>query len=463
MKLPLRLFWYGVFRLEGLRSAVLSVAAVAAALAFGAQANSAEEVAWEAGVSRVVITPDKPIWLSGYGGRDHAAEGKVTDLFARAAAIRDSKGETAVFVSLDLIGVPIKMVREVSSIVEDRLKIPRRGLMFACYHTHSGPALDHSLSYMLNMDEADWAQVKAYQKVLNAKVVSAIETAVRDLKPARLSTGSGISRFASNRRSPKGLGPYDHQVPVLKIESPDGSQLRGVVFGYACHNTVTGDYAWSGDYAGFAQLYLEDRHPGCVAMFHTGCGADQNPLPRRKIELAMKYGRMLATSVDEVLGSEMKPVAGQLSTKFKNISLEFASLPTKEQLAKDAESTSHFVRNRANYLTRQWKELGHLQKEYPYPVQVWQLGEGVTWVALGGEIVIDYQLRLKKELGEHTTWVTGYANDVMAYIPSERVLEEGGYEGDTSMLYYQKPSKWKAGLEEKIVQAVRELAGAKAR
>ena len=104
------------------------------------------------------------------------------------------------------------------------------------------------------------------------------------------------------------------------------------------------------------------------------------------------------------------------------------------------------------------KELGNIQKEYPYPVQVWQLGKGVTWVALGGEIVIDYQLRLKKELGQSSTWVTGYANDVMAYIPSERVLEEGGYEGDTSMLYYQKPSKWKTGLEEKIVKTVHELA-----
>ncbi|MDA0589572.1 MAG: neutral/alkaline non-lysosomal ceramidase N-terminal domain-containing protein [Planctomycetota bacterium] len=453
MKLQLPAFRFERFQ----RVALIFVAALAAVVSADRIGEAADS--WQAGVARVVITPDEPMWLSGYGGRSHASEGKVTDLFARAAAIRDAEGETAVFVSLDLIGVPIKMVREVSGIVEERLKIPRRGLMFACSHTHSGPALDHSLSYMLNMQDADWAQVKAYQKVLNAKVVSVIEAAVADLKPARLSTGSGVSRFASNRRDPKGLGPYDHQVPVLRIETPDGSQLRGVVFGYACHNTVTGDYAWSGDYAGFAQLYLEDRHPGCVAMFHTGCGADQNPLPRRKIELAMKYGRMLATSVDEVLGSEMKPVSGRLTTKFKEVDLEFATLPSKERLAEDAQSSSYFVRNRANFLTRQWDELGHLQKEYPYPVQVWKLGGGVTWVALGGEIVIDYQLRLKKELGEDSTWVTGYANDVMAYIPSERVLEEGGYEGDTSMLYYQKPSKWKTGLEEKIVQAVRELAG----
>ena len=444
------------FRFECFRIAVLGMTAVLmpAATRTGTATDS-----WQAGVARVVITPDEPMWLSGYGGRSHAAEGKVTDLFARAAAIRDATGETAVIVSLDLIGVPVRMVHEVSAVIEKRLKIPRRGLMFACSHTHSGPALDHSLSYMLDMKDADWAQVRRYQQVLNAKIVSAVEAAVADLKPARLSTGNGVSRFASNRRTPKGLGPYDHQVPVLKIETPDGKQLRGVVFGYACHNTVTGFYKWSGDYAGFAQLYLEDRHPDCVALFHTGCGADQNPLPRRKIELAMKYGRMLATSVDEVLGSRMQPVTGELSTQFREVDLEFASTPTREKLAEEARSSSRFVRARAGFLSRQWEELGHIQAEYPYPIQVWQLGTGITWVALGGEIVIDYQLRLKRELGLHSTWVTGYANDVMAYIPSERVLEEGGYEGDTSMLYYQKPSKWKAGLEEKIISTVRELAG----
>ena len=96
---------------------------------------------------------------------------------------------------------------------------------------------------------------------------------------------------------------------------------------------------------------------------------------------------------------------------------------------------------------------------YPYPVQVWKLGNnGVTWIALGGEVVVDYSLRLKKELGIGKTWVTGYANDVMAYIPSERVLTEGGYEGDTSMIVYMQPSKWKAGLEDRIVQAVHELS-----
>ena len=90
-------------------------------------------------------------------------------------------------------------------------------------------------------------------------------------------------------------------------------------------------------------------------------------------------------------------------------------------------------------------------------MQVWRLGSGPALVLLGGEVVVDYSLRLKKELGPGPTWVFAYANDVMAYIPSERVLKEGGYEGDTSMVVYGLPAKCAPGLEGKIVARVHDL------
>lgn len=415
------------------------------------------EELWQAGVSRVVITPPEFMWMSGYGGRSHPAEGKVHDLYARATALQDPAGETVVFVATDLVGVPSAMVDSVSAAVAQKHDLPRRSLMIACSHTHCGPALDDRLSYMLDMKEDDWKQVRHYQKWLTERVVEVIDAAVADLQPARLSTGSGICRFAANRRAPKGIGPYDHQVPVLKIESADGSKLRGVVFGYACHNTTLSFYQWCGDYSGFAQLYLEDRYPDSVAMFFTGGGADQNPLPRRTLELAQKYGRMLAVAVNQVLDEPTRPVTGALKTSFEEIHLEFHQLPDREQLQANLKSSSRYERARATLLLREWDRDGGLPESWPYPVQVWQLGNDINWVALGGELVVDYQLRLKRELGEHTTWVTGYANDVMGYIPSERVLEEGGYEGDTSMIVYQLPSRWKAGLEDQIVSTVHQL------
>jgi neutral ceramidase len=445
-----------------MRSALLTVLLFLVPASIGLTADAAEgrsdDGPWQAGVSRVVITPPEFMWMSGYGGRTGPAEGKVHDLYARATALRDAKGETVVFVATDLIGVPKVMATTVAAALEKKHGLPRSALMIACSHTHCGPAVDARLSYMLDMKEADWAQIRKYQDWLNKRVTEVVDAAIADLKPARLSTGSGVCRFASNRRTPKGIGPYDHQVPVLKIESLDGSRLRGVVFGYACHNTTLGFYEWCGDYSGFAQLYLEDRHPDSVAMFFTGGGADQNPLPRRKVELARKYGRMLAVSVDNVLDEPMKSVAGRLASSFEEVELEFDQLPTKEKLQTDLKNSSRYTRARAKLLLSEWERDGSLPATWPYPIQVWKVGDGLNWVALGGELVVDYQLRLKRELGENSTWVTGYANDVMAYIPSERVLEEGGYEGDTSMIVYQLPSKWKAGLEDQIVSTVHRLA-----
>ena len=68
--------------------------------------------------------------------------------------------------------------------------------------------------------------------------------------------------------------------------------------------------------------------------------------------------------------------------------------------------------------------------------------------------MVDYSLRLKCNLGSSTTWVSGYCNDVMAYIPSVRVLKEGGYEGGGAMLYYGHPAPWDESVESSIVDAV---------
>ena len=412
---------------------------------------------WQAGFAKVVITPDEPIWMDGYGGRSRPAEGKVHDLYAKTAALRDPSGKLVVFVSTDLIGVPIKMSRLIAAQMKKRHGLEREDIMITCSHTHCGPALDHKLSHMLDMKANDWEKIFKYQDQLNQKIMAIIDGAIKDLQPARLETGIGNCGFASNRRAPKGLGPYDHEVPVLRVTSVDGAKLRGVIFGYACHNTTLSFYQWCGDYAGFAQIHLEDRHPGAVALFFAGCGADQNPLPRRKVELAQKYGRMLGVAVDKVLDSKMQPVEGSAGSAFKEIDLTFDRLPSQKELEAQLKSGSRYTRARARVLLHELQENGKLQPTYPYPVQVWRLGNAVTWVTLGGEVVVDYSIRLKKELGQGRTWVTGYANDVMSYIPSERVLQEGGYEGDSSMIVYQQPSKWKAGLEDQIVDTVHAL------
>jgi hypothetical protein len=351
--------------------------------------------------------------------------------------------------------------------VRDKTGLTRERLMLTSSHTHCGPVIRSSLNDMYDMSPDEWKKVEAYTKRLQPILVEVVTAALDDLKPARLSVGSGTTRFAMNRReaTPKGViigknpeGPVDHDVPVLRVESADG-KLRAVVFGYACHNTTLSFYQLCGDYAGYAQAELEKAHLGALAMFWIGCGADANPNPRGTVELCEKHGRDLAEAVGAVLAKPMTPLAGPVAARYGTVALSLDTLPERQKWADDALSKQAAVRNRAARFLKAIDAGGKVPDRYAdYPVQVWRFGDGLVWVALGGEVVVDYDLRLKREIGTKPLWVTAYANDVMAYIPSERVLKEGGYEADSSMIYYGMPTKWAPGLEDLIIRKTVDLS-----
>ncbi len=327
-----------------------------------------------------------------------------------------------------------------------------RYLMLTVSHTHCGPALRGNLEVAYDMPEEELKKIESYTKKLQQQMIDTIIAAVKGMKPAKLAHATGRTRFAVNRRKPtdKGIindvnpdGPVDYDVPVLRVTRADDT-LLAVVCGYACHNTTLQYYKWCGDYAGFAQIKLEEKHPGAMAMFFMGCGADANPLPRSTVELCEKYGKELAVAVDDVLKDKMTPIAATGAARYAEIELPFDKLPDKAQLTADSLSKNYSVRKRAAGYLKMLDDGKNIDDRYrQYPVQVWRLGTELYWFALGGEVVVDYSLRMKKDFAKlGTVWVTGYANDVMAYIPSERVLKEGGYEGDTSMIPYGMPSKW---------------------
>lgn len=420
---------------------------------------------WKAGVAKQKITPEKPMWMSGYASRDKPAEGTLHDLWGKALAIEDDKGNRCVLVTMDLVGIPRDLSIEVCTELMKTHNLKREAICLSVSHTHTGPVVRGNLDTMYGLDAEQSKLIVEYRAVLKKKLVDVAGAAVKDLAPAKLAWNNGRVGFAVNRRNnkepdvPKLIeegklkGPVDHQVPVLRV-TDEKEKLRAVVFGYACHATVLSFMQFSGDYPGFAMLELEKAHPDAVALFWAGCGADQNPLPRRKVELAEKYGKELATAVEEILKKEMRPLSGQLRSVYEEIDLPLDELPSRDQILKDTESTNKYIVARAKALLEELKRKGSLSSSYPYPVQVWQLGDGPALVTLGGEVVVDYSLRLKKELGEHNLWVMGYANDVMAYIPSLRVLKEGGYEGASSMIYYGLPTVWGPKVEELIVKTV---------
>lgn len=431
---------------------------------------------WKAGRSAAVITPPQAMPMAGYASRGAAhAEGKLTDLWAKVLILEGDGGHQACLITMDIVGIDRGLADSICGRLMSAHGWTRDQIAICTSHTHCGPVIRKNLRPMhfLMFDEADQKLVLDYAQFAEDAVVKTVAQAREKLAPAELRHGSGRATFAVNRRNNRdpdvpmlreqGMlkGPVDHDVPVLIVKQ-DGKPST-VVFGYACHCTTLGTMEWSGDYAGFAQIELEKAHPGIQAMFWAGCGGDQNPIPRREVALAMDYGRRLASAVEAVLSAETTPIAPVLSTTYREIELPFAPLPTQADLEKDTQSDNKYIQARAKSLLADLSEGKELSKAYPYPIQVWKLGKEVRFVTLGGEVVVDYAIRIKEELGRGDLkptgiWCAGYTNDVMAYIPSLRVLQEGGYEGGGAMIYYGLPTVWAPEVEEMIVKAVHDLA-----
>jgi neutral/alkaline ceramidase-like enzyme len=438
---------------------------VLACLLFGNLGQAAEP--WKAGMAKVNITPEQYMWMSGYAARTKPAEGKMTELWAKALALEDAAGKRVVLVTLDLVGIEGGLSNSVRDNLQKKYGLDRSQVAINCSHTHSGPVVGRNLRPMheYSLEAPQRELIHRYADKLEAAIIDVVGQAIARLAPASLAWGSGRTDFAVNRRENKEAdvpklreagnlkGPSDHDLPVLAVKDGNG-KLIAVACGYACHATVLSGYDWSGDYPGYYQIELEKSHPGTMALFWAGCGADQNPIPRRASELAEKYGKQLAGAVDEVLSKPLTPVASRIATSYREIPLAFGALPSRDELVKQINDTNKSIAARARMFLEDLDAGKPLRQTYPYPVQLWRLGNELQWFFLGGEVVVDYAIRVKAEQHGTKTWLAGYCNDVMAYIPSRRVLAEGGYEGGGAMVYYGQPAPWSEQVENQIMEEI---------
>jgi neutral ceramidase len=420
-----------------------------------------------AGAARVAITPLKPMWLNGYAGRETPATGSIHDLWAKALVLEENKNSRVIFVTTDLLGLSHQVVEAVYKQLAEKYGITRSQLIMNASHTHSGPVVWPCLDVIFDFNETEQAAVVEYSQTLTENILKAVDKAMKNLTPAKLYNGHGTAGFAANRRNLRDHntnGSTDHDVPVLKVTATSG-ELLGVLFGYACHNTtiVDDNYLFNGDYAGFAQIEIEKNNPGAVALFLMGCGGDQNPDPRGTVALAKKYGAELADAVQKVMSGTMKPVNAPIHTSYESTDLKF--LPFNLALyEKDATGTNKFFQRRAKLMLEAYNK-GWDVSTFHYPVQAVRFGNDLTILALSGEVVVDYSLKTKKLYAGENLFVAGYCNEVTCYIPSKRVLKEGGYEADEAMIYYGLPGPFADDVEDRIFKSINTVlksTGAKA-
>lgn len=424
----------------------------------------AAELTWKAGAAKVVITPTEPVWMAGYSGRKGPSEGVLLDLHAKSLAISDAENHRLVIVTLDLISIPQALRDSLLDQAEQKFGLKPAEILLNVSHTHCGPMVSPETIDNWGIDSAYKAKTIQYVKFLEQRILDAISQSLAVSQPAKLSYSHARCGFAMNRRLPTDKGyqnsPYpeglvDHDVPILRAESADGN-LLAVLFGYACHNTTLGIQQLNGDYAGFAQRDLEAAHPGTIAMFLMGCGGDQNPYPRSKVELAEQHGRTLANAVEAALLPEPVALKPRLQVSQELCPLNHAPLPSQEVLEARAKSSNIYEATHGRRVLQLLKDHDGKLPEYEYLIHVVRLGGKLTLAALADEIVVDYSLRLKRELAapNEIVWIAGYSNLVTCYVPSKRVLLEGGYEAGGAMIYTSLPGPFAEDVEERIIDSV---------
>jgi neutral ceramidase len=440
-------------------------------LAGETRARAAEERASvPVGVAQVDITPDTPIRLNGYGNRKTESEGVEQRLKAKALAIGDDTSRPVVLVTVDNCGVPGHVTDEVARRLEKAVGLARERFVVSSSHTHCAPALGGILQLIFGTPiPADQQErIDRYTRELTDKIEQVARAALDARRPGRLAWAQGEAGISVNRRplTPEGkvvrigvnpAGPVDRALPLLRVIGDDG-QVRAVVVNYACHcTTLNGDFnKFCADWAGYACEAIEREYPSAIAMVTIGCGADANPNPRGTVGDVKRHGETIGAEARRLLKGTLIPLPGTIEARLKRIELPFGPLPTREQWQQRAgKPGAEGMHARANLARLDRGE--SIPTTLPYTVQTWTFGDDLAMVFLAGEVVVDYALRLKAECDGPRLWISAYCNDVPCYIASRRLIGEGGYEVDGSMIYYDRPTRLDPTAEDRIIAAVRDL------
>lgn len=418
----------------------------------------------EVGVARVDITPERPIRLAGYGSRSKSeSEGIIHRLKAEALAFGSDAEHPSVLITVDLVGITEQITSKLKQELLKKAGINPAQVVICASHTHGGPEIGNLLNILqyreggysdslLPLDQS--VHIAEYTEMLSQKLEEVSLAALKNRKPALVAWGQGQASFAANRRTEG--GPVDPALPILRITNPDGT-LMAIFVNYACHGTTfEGINEINADWIGEAKLLIEANHPGCIAMVALGCGADADPKPRGKMEDVKLHGQEISDNVDKLLVSQLQPLSSPPVGNLKWVKLPFskiATVPELIRLTEDSTLKGYYARIALDRIQRGET----IPSVVNLPVQVWNFGDKLAMINLGGEVVVDYSIRLKNELGAEHLWINAYSNDVPCYIASRRVIREGGYEADFSMYCYDKPSPLAEEAEDIIVTAVHEM------
>lgn len=412
---------------------------------------------YQVGLAKVDVTPDYPVRLNGFGFRRDESEGVSQRLFARAMAISQGQQSPLVVLAVDNLGLRLEQVDEVARRLKESHGLPRENFALTFTHTHCAPKVSGASDNIFSqpIPEAHLEHIDRYTSEIVDRITDAARQAIDSRQASTLAWSVGSVDFAKNRRTAG--GPVDHDLPTLIVRDSNSEVVRGVWVSYACHCVTLRFNQLSGDWAGYAAEMIERQYPGAVALVSIGAGSDQNPneVTPDDTQIARRQGTQIASEVARLVDGDHRRLSGATQATLERIELPLNTLPTREQLVETAANGKrptdrHNAQTQLDRLDRGEKLLAAID----YPIQVWSFGESHCLTFLGGEVCVDYSLRMKQEFDAERVWLITYSNDFCSYIPSERLVGEGGYGGGAEVPYFALPTTLAAGLEQRIFDQV---------
>ncbi|MFP3903906.1 MAG: hypothetical protein ACLFWB_06640 [Armatimonadota bacterium] len=416
------------------------------------------------GIANSIITPENPIWMTGFAARTEPSDGKYNDL--EASVVVFESGDTRVgIMALDLVGIDeffLVPIREKAA----ELGIEPEAMLVNCSHTHCGPAVRKVRGSIRKFDEE-------YLQWLQETLDGLLEEAVVDLQDAELDYSIAPCTLGINRRrkpeddEPAGMlptpeKPIDMDVPVLRVLSPD-REVRAVLFSYACHPTTMGGQKLGTDFPGPARDVIRSDYETAVPIFLQGCGGDVKPrnIANRRfasgpLETVYEIGHELGRAVQAALCGTPEPLGDSLAA-----SSAMADLPARDPMDEDEmralENGNKWEKKWAKAARKTIEEHGELATVLPVEVQALNIG-GLIICAMGGEICVGNGLELKQQFPDTKLWTLGYSNLLRCYVASRGEHADGGYEVERSFLYSWTPQPRPLGLKPESVDVLIDTA-----
>lgn len=438
-----------------------------------ASATAADNTELKAGAAARVVNPTKPAATIGHRVMTMFLN-VYADLRVQALVLEDASGKRIVWLGYDFCVPPAPMVDRIKKRIHAEHGIPPEAVAVNASHTHSAPPLTRWEAV------ADEHFDPQYADFVVREAAAVVGDALSRMAPARLRYAQATSAVGINRRGsrdgrvgliPRPEGVVDRRVQLVVAENKEDGNLIGVAVKYACHPVTVVNTGIGSDYPGYMRQFVENRHPGAVAVFLQGCGADVNSLrPNEEMtgwvrgspETAEEFGRELADTVDRALDEPGTPITGPIEFEYAVVNLPMEKVAA-EKYEDTAQRNDPFAGQWGKMYAEKVRRGDEIPETWPYRIQAFRLGSGqspFTLVALDGEVFTEYGLNLERMLRPAPTIVLGYTNGVVSYLFTAAAIAEGGYELN-AYRWFRLPGPYTAEAESIVLEATAELARAK--